>query len=155
MFELLLNLSVLGLLVLAGWIFGGANERRHLRELEQRERRVARMLLTGIRTFPGGADPEWPPTLVTADAVIAGDFLKHLLAGLRKIVGGELRSYETLMTRARREAVLRVLESAQRQGYDAVCNLRLETVEIGGARGATIEVGASATAYRRPAPAPE
>ena len=37
-----------------------------------------------------------------------------------------------LFDRARREATLRMLESAKAQGYNAVCNVRFGGMDIGG-----------------------
>ena len=56
------------------------------------------------------------------------------LRGVRRdlTVGGEVRSFHALLTRARQEAVLRVMEQAAQRGFDAVCNLRLEAVDISG-----------------------
>ena len=48
---------------------------------------------------------------------------------LRKIFGGEVLSYETLIDRARREAVLRMKEEAEKA--DVILNLRIETSSIG------------------------
>ena len=93
-----------------------------------------------------------PPQMYVAEVVIATDYLKTFLAGLRKFFGGEIRSYQTLLVRARREATLRILEQARQQGYNAICNLRLENADIGGnnnAKGvAMVAILASATAYR-------
>ena len=150
----LLNLAIPGVLLLVGLIVGRARERSHLRSLERRERDLADMLVTDIKTFPGGLDASRGAALVMGEAVIATDYLKTFLASLRKLVGGELHSYESLMTRARREAILRMLDDARRQGYNAVCNLRLDCADIGGmtgARGAAmVEVFATGTAYTRP-----
>jgi uncharacterized protein YbjQ (UPF0145 family) len=143
------------LLILLGWIVGRTAERRHFLRLERRERELAHMLVTDVKTFPGGADPSKRAALVHGEAVIATDYLKSFLAALRKLVGGELRSYESLMTRARREAVVRMLEEAHRLGYDAVCNLRLGSADIGGMTGkrgaAMVEAFAWGTAYARAA----
>ena len=46
--------------------------------------------------------------LVQGSAVISIDYFKRMLAALRNIVGGEVKSYETLVDRARREATLRM-----------------------------------------------
>jgi len=138
-------------LILLGWIAGRTAEHRHLRSLERRERELSYMVVTDIKTFPALGDPQKYATLVTGEAVIATDYLKSFLAGLRKLVGGELGSYQSLMTRARREAVLRMLEAARRHGYNAVCNLRLNSADIGGMAGrkgvAMVEVFATGTAY--------
>lgn len=142
-------------LILLGLVAGRAAERRHFRSLERRERDLADMNATDVRTYLGGAEPSRRAALVTAEVVIANDYLKSLLSALRKIVGGELRSYGSLMLRARREALLRLKEKARRMGHNAICNVRYETADIGGmARkggAATVVVSASATAYTTPA----
>ena len=67
--------------------------------------------------------------LVVGSAVISIDFFKQFVATLRKIFGGTVRSYETLLDRARREAILRMKEMAG----DAVVivNVRIEAAPIG------------------------
>ena len=51
------------------------------------------------------------------------------------LVGGRLRSYEPLLDRARREALLRLKEEAALRGYHAVCGVRLETSRLANANG--------------------
>ena len=140
------------LLILIGWTAGRAAERGHFRSLKRRERELAHIVVTDLKTFPGGADPAKRGELVMGEAVIATDYLKTFLAQLRKILGGELRSYESLMTRARREALVRLKWRANTKGYNAICNVRLQSADIGGmsgARGAVmVEVFAWGTAYR-------
>ncbi len=90
--------------------------------------------------------------MIVKEVIIASDFLKSNLAKLRNIFGGEVYSFETLLERARREALLRIIEEAQSSGYNAICNLRMDTAEIGGnlsKKGtAMASILASATAYR-------
>lgn len=149
--EAIIQLLPFAVLILLGLIVGKTTESRHLRRLDRREQALDDMLLTDIRSFPGGVDTTKPPTMVTGEAVIATDYLKSFLAKLRKILGGELKSYRSLMTRARREATLRMMEEAQAQGYNAVCNMRLNSADIGGMAGrrgvAMVEAFASGTAY--------
>ena len=138
-------------LLLLGWIAGRTAERLHLSSLARREDQLRHILVTDIKTFPGGAEPSRQAALVMGTAVIASDYLKTFLASLRKIVGGEMHSYQSLMSRARREAILRMLEEAHGLGYNAVCNLRLGSADIGGMTGkkgaAMVEVFATGTAY--------
>ena len=154
MVELLIQIGPFAFLILLGLIVGRTVERRHLRRLGEREAVLSYMLVTDLRAYPGGVDTSRTPMMVTGQAVIATDYLKSFLAGLRKILGGELRSYRTLMVRARKEAMLRMMEEAQAAGYDAVCNLRLDSADIGGMtgrRGAVmVEAFATGTAYCRP-----
>ena len=155
-FSFVVAIVIPALLILWGLTVGRIVERRHLRRLAARRLALAHVLVTDLKSFPGaGVDPKAPPQILIGEAVIAADYLKSFLAGLRKIIGGELRSYQNLMFRAREEALLRVIEQAHAQGYDAVCNMRLETADIAGSSGnaknkATFcAVLASGTAYRR------
>lgn len=148
------DLIIFIVLILLGLFVGRTTERRHLSRLDRREQALAHMLITNIRSFPGGSDPAKPPAVVTGEAVIATDYFKSFLARLRKVLGGELKSYRSLMTRARREAVLRMMEKAHEQGYNAVCNMRLDSADIGGMTGrrgvAMVEAFATGTAYCMP-----
>mgnify|MGYP006297773261 CR=1 FL=1 len=153
MIELAFQIGVPCVFLLLGWVGGRWNERLHLRSLLEREKRSQGVLMTDIKTFPGGAHPDTPPRLVTAECVIATDYLKSFMAGIRKILGGELKSYRSLMDRARREALLRLAEQAREQGCDGVCNIRMRTADIAGNSrrnpAAMVEVYVSGTAYRR------
>jgi uncharacterized protein YbjQ (UPF0145 family) len=129
------DLLILGIpiaLLALGLFAGGYAERRHIRSLQQREAATRDMLVTQIKSFPGHVPGTNSPQVILAEVVIASDYLKTFLAGIRSFFGGEVGSYQTLLDRARREATQRVLEQARRQGYNAVCNLRLETADIGG-----------------------
>lgn len=139
------------ILLFVAWLTGTAVERSHFSNLRRREQALAHVVVTNLKTFPGSADPGKSAALVVAETVISSDYLKSFLAGIRKILGGELRSFQSLMTRARREAMLRIMEQAHHQGYNAVCNLRMDTAAIGGmqAKGIVmVSVMASGTAYR-------
>jgi len=129
---------------------GRVVEFRHFRSLRRRERRLSYMLATDIKRFPGGAETARGGQMIVAEVVIATDYFKSILAGLRKILGGELRSYRSLMVRARREALIRMMEKAEDKGYNALCNIRIEFSHIGGAiRGPMVMVAiiVSGTAY--------
>ena len=149
----LIYLGPPALFILLGLVVGTASERRHFRSLEQREAGFSEMLVTDLRSYAPDHDPATQPSLVTGEAVIATDYLKTFLAGLRNLLGGEVRSYLTLVNRARREAMMRMLESARGLGYDAVCNVRLEPADIGGSssrKGVPMAaMVASGTAYGR------
>jgi uncharacterized protein YbjQ (UPF0145 family) len=69
---------------------------------------------------------------------------------LINMVGGRIGVYETLMDRARREAIVRLRREAQAVGANVVWNVRLETAAIGGGekneKAKGVEVIASGTA---------
>lgn len=55
---------------------------------------------------------------------------KDILAGLKNIVGGELKAYTELMQEAREEATGRMIKQAQSVGANAVLNVRYSATSI-------------------------
>lgn len=153
--------DVIGLLIVGGMtafllllslVVGGTIERRHFASLDRREAEHAGFLITQIRSYPGAVAGPAPPTMLCGEAVISSDYLKTWLGGIRKIFGGEMKSYQSLLVRARREALLRLIEEARRLGYNAVCNVRYDATDIGGGskrrnKAVMVTILASATAY--------
>ena len=93
--------------------------------------------------------------MVYAGVVVSSDYFRRMLAAIRNFFGGNIRSYETLLDRARREAVLRLKEQAAEKGANAVLNFKLETASLGnihqpqqGGAVGTVEVLAYGTAGR-------
>ncbi len=140
------------LLLALGFGCGRWIERKHLRSLALREHAMRRIPALNVRRPP----PHWKivgSSLVTGSVVISVDHWKRFAALWWSLVGGRIRSYESLLERARREAVLRVQEGARRGGYDAVLNLRFESTRIAGPRSdgqgtAGVEVLAWGTAVK-------
>lgn len=128
MFELVISaLAVLILVVgaTAGW-FG---ERRHLVALAEREPLVAGIMVTDLRSLPPGVEA-LSGELVVGHVVLGADRGKQFVGGLRNALGGEVRSLQKILLRARREARLRMLEDARDLGADLVVNVRFETSEV-------------------------
>ena len=57
---------------------------------------------------------------------------KDIMAGLRMLVGGEVKEYTALLTEARNESMRRMEAQAEKQGADAVVNLRFMTSQVAG-----------------------
>lgn len=140
-------MEILVLLLVLGFVCGRIAEQRHLRRLEERERASAAVPVTTLRQPPPGRAVA-SARLACGSVVVAVDYFKMFLAGFRLFFGGELKSYASLLERARREAVLRLRESAP--DADCFINLRFESSDIGGkARGApNVEMLAYATALK-------
>lgn len=117
-------------LILLGFVVGRIRESRHLADLDRREAAVASVVVVDVKTLPPGIDAA-DGALVMGEVVIAADYFKTFAAGLRAIIGGEVRSYQTMLSRARREAKLRMIEQAQRLGSDLVVNVRMEWSAVG------------------------
>lgn len=132
--DLILGLALPVALLVATYFTGSYMERRHFASLREREEKYRSLPVTTFETLPEG----WrvaSADLVQGSVVISVDYFKRFLAGLRGIFGGRIRSYEPLLDRARREAVLRMTEDAAARGFDAVVNVRLETSRLASSRG--------------------
>lgn len=116
--------------LLAGYGFGRYFEWNHFESLREREDGFGRRVpLLNIKR-PPMADPPPSTQLVLGSVVISVDYFKRLLATIRLLFGGNLGSYESLVERARREALLRMREKAAALGATMVVNVRLETASI-------------------------
>lgn len=132
--NLFLNFGWPLLLLMTAYFIGTLIEKNHFRRIRAREGEYQSMPVVTFETLP----EDWQAsgaTLVTGSIVISLDYFKRVIAGLRGIVGGRIKTYEPLLDRARREAVLRMIESARAQGFDAVYNVRLETSRLANSRG--------------------
>ena len=68
--------------------------------------------------------------LVQGNTVRAKHAGRDLAAGLKNIVGGELKGYTELLTESRREALQRMLAQAQQLEANAVVNVRFTTSAV-------------------------
>ncbi len=156
------GLAITAFLLFLGFTVGGMLERRHFRRIDEREENLTNMIQTQSGQFLSPSRAGRPPQMVCAEMVVASDYFKNFLAKFRKFFGGEMRSYHSLMVRARREALLQLAEQARAQGFNAICNVRLEPADIGGNMGprgvAMVCIVGTATAYEsdlcKPAPVP-
>ena len=145
--ELWQVLFVILLLILA-FFTGGFAERRHYKSIIRREDELGDIVVVCAKTLPP-MDPAPRTTLVRGNVVISIDYFKRFLARLRMIFGGRIHTYESLMDRARREAILRMQYEAHVIGASMIFNMRFETSSISkGAKNAvgTVEVFAYGTA---------
>lgn len=62
--------------------------------------------------------------IVKGSTVRAKHLGKDILAGLRKIVGGEIKEYTEMLAEARAEAERRMIEEAEKLGANAIVNVR-------------------------------
>jgi len=102
------------------------------------------MYVTNIETIPGKTIVEHFG-LVQGSTVRAKHIGRDLMAGLKNLVGGELKGYTELLSEARDEALQRMLAEAKQMGANAVVNVRFATSSV--AQGAA-ELFAYGTAVR-------
>ena len=87
------------------------------------------LILTNTESVPGHQVSEHLG-MVQGSTVRAKHVGRDIMAGLKNIVGGELRGYTELMDDARNEAIRRMEAQAEARGADAVVNVRLATSTI-------------------------
>ena len=102
------------------------------------------MILSNTEEIPGHTIREFYG-VVTGSTVRAKHIGRDLMAGLKNIVGGELKGYTELLQEARQEALNRMSEQARSVGANAVVNVRFSTSSV--AQGAA-ELFAYGTAVR-------
>ena len=102
------------------------------------------MLVSNLETAPGHR-------VVAHLGVVQGSTVrakhagKDFLAGLKNIVGGELKAYTALMQEAREKAVARMTEEARSMGANAVLNLRFVTTSITAGAAEILAYGSAVT----------
>jgi uncharacterized protein YbjQ (UPF0145 family) len=68
--------------------------------------------------------------LVQGSSVRAKHIGRDIMAGLKNIVGGELKGYTELLQESRQEATERMQEQAKAVGANAVLNIRFSTSSV-------------------------
>lgn len=124
-FNLLLPL----LLLLVAFVVGSILEKKHYQSIIRREQELRHIIVVASRMPPDDFGGQF---LVRGNVVVSSDYFRRLLAMFRQIFGGNIKSYESLLDRARREAVLRLKEQAAAGGADIVFNLKMETSSLSG-----------------------
>ena len=87
------------------------------------------MLLSNIEYFPGYTITKHLG-LVQGSTVRAKHFGRDLMAGLKNIVGGELKGYTELLNESRQEALNRIVAQAKEINANAIINIRFSTTNI-------------------------
>lgn len=87
------------------------------------------MLVTNLEYVPGRKIVKHLG-LVQGSTVRAKHAGRDLMAGLKNLVGGELKGYTELLNESREQAVERMLEQARQAGANAVLNVRFSTSSV-------------------------
>ena len=65
--------------------------------------------------------------LVKGNTIRAKHIGKDIIAGLRTLVGGEIKEYTKMMQESREQAIMRMVEQATEKGADAIVEIRFTT----------------------------
>ncbi|PLW67710.1 YbjQ family protein [Pseudohalioglobus lutimaris] len=150
--EVLFQLAIFFILLALGYLFGRRAESKHYQQIFAREDQLRHIVVLNQR-FPPPGMLAHRTDMVCGNVVISVDYFKTVVASLRNLVGGNISAYESLLDRARREAVLRMQEQASLRGAETVINLKFETARVSGNAGraiGSVEVLAYGTALIGP-----
>ncbi len=123
------DLIIFVTLLAFGYGFGRYAEKKHYKSIFKREKELSNIPAIASKIPPFRRN-DLKSQLVAGNVVISVDFFKRFIASLRNIFGGRVASYETLLDRARREAILRMKEEAKNLNAELVFNIKLETSSI-------------------------
>ena len=87
------------------------------------------MILTTSDKIPGKEIKE-TMELVKGNTIKAKHIGKDIVAGLRNIVGGEIKEYTEVLNEARETSVKRMIEEAEKLGADAIVCVRFTTSQV-------------------------
>jgi uncharacterized protein YbjQ (UPF0145 family) len=79
-----------------------------------------------------GEEIETSMGLVRGNTIRARGFGRDILAGLRNIVGGEIKDYTEMLNDARDEALDRMIKEAEDMGADGIVEIRFTTSQTMG-----------------------
>jgi len=87
------------------------------------------MIYTNTPDVPGRAIEEILG-VITGNVVQSKHVGRDIMAGLKTIVGGEIKSYTEMLTEARHTAINRLVQEALKLDADAIVNIRFATSSI-------------------------
>ena len=121
-------ISVILMLILT-YITGRIIENNHYKKIKQREIALIKKPIISFGAKRWTTQKKIAKIeMVSGEVVIAGDYFKSFVAGLKNQFGGRLTTYESILDRARREALLRMREKAR--NAHIIVNARIETVML-------------------------
>jgi len=123
----MIDIAIFATLLILGYIFGTFSEKKHYKSIIEREEKF-KNLPTIMLKKPLNPNEIKESKLVNGSVVISIDFFKKFVASLINIFGGNVTVYETLIDRARREAILRMKEDGSTASE--IINIRIETSSI-------------------------
>lgn len=87
------------------------------------------MYVVTTETIPGEEIAE-PLGIARGNTVEARNVGRDITQSIRNLTGGELKAYSELLTKARDEAIERMVDDAHALGADGIVNVRMETSQV-------------------------
>lgn len=132
--------------LIGAFFIGSWTEKKHYQSIKLRERKFRKLPAITIKSAIPSDEDIAKTRLAIGSVVISLDHFKRFIATLSLIFGGRVVTYESLLDRARREAILRM--KAKYPRADLVANVRFETSTIGSNANQKKQIGSiEAVAY--------
>ena len=125
----MLYLLIVIILLIVTYNIGSYIEKKHFKNIQQREIALIKKPIISYGAKKWTTKREIKKIeMVTGEVVISGDYFKNFVANLKNFFGGNLTSFESIMDRARREALLRMREKAK--NAHIIVNARIEAIML-------------------------
>lgn len=123
------DILILIVLLLMTYFIGSIIEKKHFKNIRKREINLFKFpYISFSKKAVSAKRPIKNVELVSGCVVVSGDYFKKFISDIRNFFGGRMVAYESIMDRARREALLRMRESAI--GADIIVNTKIEAVML-------------------------
>ncbi|MFH1850695.1 MAG: YbjQ family protein [archaeon] len=87
-------------------------------------------MITTTTDFVPGREVKEIIGIVKGSTIRAKHIGKDIMAGLKQIIGGELKGYTEMINEARDQAMERMTADAKSMKADAIINVRLQTSQV-------------------------
>ena len=122
--DLILFLILLFIAATSGTII----EKLHYKKIKSREIKYFKYPIVSFGKNVESSRKIEKAELVSGSVVLAADGFKSFVFSLKNMFGGRIVPYESVLDRARREAMLRMKEKSL--GADIIVNLKIETANL-------------------------
>ncbi len=125
----MIEILILLIVIVITYVTGTIIEKNHYKSIIKREIALIKkpIINAGAKTWNTKKKIK-KIELVSGEVVISGDYFKNFAATLKSIFGGRLTSFESILDRGRREAIIRMRESAKDANF--IINAKIESVMI-------------------------
>jgi uncharacterized protein YbjQ (UPF0145 family) len=138
-----LQVGVIGII---GWLVATWFERQHLKSMDEREVKLEDITINNLKKSPDYIEGD--TQLLIGSIVISHDYFRTLVIIIKKLIGGNIKAYERLTLRGRREAIIRLKEDARRQGFNKIINIRFGGTQVAPKFITAVEIVAYGTGTR-------
>lgn len=122
-----MDLTLFIILIAVAYFIGSTVEKRHFKSIREREQTWLNIPMVNQDFIPDAAEVQ-RVELVSGSVVVSADYFKKTLSTMLSLIGGNIAVAESVLDRARREAVLRMREQAP--DANMVVQMRIQTCEL-------------------------